>query len=81
MAGVTLGVYFICQPEEGIPSFFWYRVVDVSVALHRFLMPASDPVNADRFFAPICILFCATAGALVGFGIGALLKTMRQHRL
>lgn len=81
LAGVLVGIYLLCQPAEGIPSFFWYRVEHVSVALHRFLMPASDPVNADRFFAPVCILFCATAGALVGFGIGAILKVMRRHGL
>jgi hypothetical protein len=31
------------------------------------------------FFAPVSILFCAIPGALLGFGIGALLRMMRRH--
>jgi len=81
MAGVVLAAYFLGQPEEGIPSLFWYRVVDSSVFIHGLLLPKSDPLNASVFFAPICILFCALPGALLGFLTGMLLKSMRRHEL
>jgi hypothetical protein len=81
MAGVILAIYLLCQPAEAIPAFFRFRVERFSAALHRLWFPSSDPMGAVSFYAPISVLFCALPGALLGFGVGALLQTMRRYKI
>ena len=74
-------MYLLLQPAEAIPPFIRFKVEHISVFLSQDLLHNSDPLPGFTFLGPVCILFCALPGALLGFGTGALLKLIRRHGL
>jgi hypothetical protein len=81
IVGGLFGVYLLCLPEEAIPSFIRFKVEHICVFLGRTLVSNSDPLGGFAFLGPVCVLFCALPGALIGFGTGLLLTVMRRRGL
>jgi hypothetical protein len=81
LLGALLGVYLLCVGAEASPDFIRFRVEHISDFLSKHLTSNTDPLGGFAFLGPVCVLFCALPGALIGFSTGALLNTMRRRRI
>ena len=79
VAGIIVGMIYLFQPVESMPTVIAIPVHDLSSLIRQVFMPNTDPMAVFAIQIPVIVLLSASVGTLAGFLLGVVLSITRKY--